>query len=759
MGFLCEQLAVFRQEHADLRAEVSTVRDLLKEEEARRESGDSTLRQDVEGSLQQLLPGRGSPTKVKEGWYCKGGAAPHLGGATLREGGDLKEAFTAQSRAKQKLKQDLEKTRAVCFHEKLKAAMKPDSAELSTLTNTSLGQSVASAPSRANDEVGSSLQDVRGCLQSEVIKRSAEIAELTQQLRETMDSMQEEKTQRISEDAELKIGMEILRQSIDDAWRHQNEASLQANQPATDLSKRFNDEMHALGMRTSTLEQLSSVESESTKRLEESISTMYADQKAHAQAFVEVSGTLAQLRSQLQGPQPPETASSMCGVQELIEIERTVRATEIQLLSSRIDEFAKFVDRAEIEMFLSHMRNDIVEEQKARAALHSEVQRRLFLEVNARGEAVLKLTGSAKETSNSLSEVQRRLDLEVKAREETDRTLLESSHNLSKCFSEVQSNLDLEVKSREGTDLKVTEFAQTTSASLSLVESRLDLEVQAREEADLKLAESVRRAGQALEESLEEALQRHLSQSERAENSSEMQRLSGRIDECMRLSQKVDGSESVLAQLREDMNAEQKGRADLLGEVERIVRTFSARLDEQETLEAAQVSRRTEGFESSLADGKELAAEVKRLSSRLDICMCLAQSAEDSAHVLEQLRADVTSERKSSKDCLDQVRIGLQCEAEAREAADLKLSQCVQQVCKDLEEAELRQEAMDKQVQESKVAPLELEILRQGLTKVVEVFRQEHAKLREECCSAMHSSRSRGSAMPSAGSPQPIRRV
>ena len=63
---------------------------------------------------------------------------------------------------------------------------------------------------------------------------------------------------------------------------------------------------------------------------------------------------------------------------------------------------------------------------------------------------------------------------------------------------------------------------------------------------------------------------------------------------------------------------------------------------------------------------------------------------------------------------------------------------------KDFEKALLKQEALEKQVQESKVASVELEILRQGLTKVVEVFQQEHAKLREDCSDAIQKSVQRG---------------
>merc|ERR1711871_1389648 len=78
---------------------------------------------------------------------------------------------------------------------------------------------------------------------------------------------------------------------------------------------------------------------------------------------------------------------------------------------------------------------------------------------------------------------------------------------------------------------------------------------------------------------------------------------------------------------------------------------------------------------------------------------------------------------------------------EAKEEAFLKLAQSVEQLERDMQKALSRISAIDLQAQQSIVASSELEILRQGLTKVVEVFRLEHARFREDCCDALQSAR------------------
>merc|ERR1711988_183390 len=103
-----------------------------------------------------------------------------------------------------------------------------------------------------------------------------------------------------------------------------------------------------------------------------------------------------------------------------------------------------------------------------------------------------------------------------------------------------------------------------------------------------------------------------------------------------------------------------EARANLLSHVDKTVRTWSMRLDEQESQDCPGPSQKSDVSESALVECKELAAEVRRLSARLDERIAGTQQAAYEAGFsietsLGKLREDVNAEQNG---ILAEVRTG-----------------------------------------------------------------------------------------------------
>lgn len=135
-------------------------------------------------------------------------------------------------------------------------------------------------------------------------------------------------------------------------------------------------------------------------------------------------------------------------------------------------------------------------------------------------------------------------------------------------------------------------------------------------------------------------------------------------------------------------------------------------------------------------------AELRSLNLKMDECTSReSEACQVSGNVLTQLRNALAAEQKARTALDGEVRSWFEHEAKAREEGDLSLSGSAQKVGNALEEALRRQEAIDTQLQEGKVAS---DNLWEGLTKVVEAVKQERisrtesdAQLRDDCCEAI----------------------
>jgi hypothetical protein len=326
MGFLCEQLAAFRQDQA---AQISGVRRLL-------QKSVSSDNQEVEGG--RTLP---------------------QGLLAQQPDEDLKDAVGPRNKATEKFKKDLERSRALMQAEMRRfdareASLKSNSAQPSdrpserscdtdlatqaaTYTKSCdtdlVAQAAAYAKESAFDAFKSYLdefQQLAQSLQCQISNCSVEIDKLTahgkstdvsiQDIRSSVENVRQEQVLHTQEEQTLRMIIEKVSCVVNDLKKREQEEPSRSSHVLS----------HARD--TAKLQKLLSEDNEQLKRLEADFATIRSEQRAHSHTIEEISESLVQVNACL-----PHSAAwkNFAG---LMDAERSTRSQECNSISGRIDE-------------------------------------------------------------------------------------------------------------------------------------------------------------------------------------------------------------------------------------------------------------------------------------------------------------------------------------------------------------------------------------------------------------------------------------
>lgn len=215
------------------------------------------------------------------------------------------------------------------------------------------------------------------------------------------------------------------------------------------------------------------------------------------------------------------------------------------------------------------------------------------------------------------------------------------------------------------------------------------------------------------------------------------------------LARKNEVTECVVSQLQENVSTISGAQANALAEL---------------SAEVAQVRSKISGQPASGDSPTRVARGLvdEERAARTTEVDFLSQKHEVIENVLSKLQEIVIAEQSSRAQLRIEVQTWLGFESKTREEADLALEEAMQDVKATLAEVlkttsqVVRREDTDKA---TSTASADIEMLKHGLAKVVEVARNEHSQLRKECSEAIQRAAVnpdgwRGRVTPMSVSPQ-----
>jgi chromosome segregation ATPase len=521
IGYVCDQLASFREAFAALRASLSSVRDALEQEQAVRQSGNDALRQGTEAlslemdsrlneirnrlpqmqqeqnrHLERLHAVEVSILDIRQGLQEE--ASPRALGANLhetqRQSDKLREAMKDQSQAlgltEKRLNRELEDTRTAMQREVKHREDREASLER-TLADTRRSLDETSATTQA---AASRVEAQEASLQSSLNDMRKAIYELNASSRDAMANVQAMmearlealevagRSPRTENSADAKLTVQVPEYSA--------EIAKLASRCSTQ-EKAFEDERIVRQQVSSELTQQLSVAVESIQEEQVLRSTEDAELRRLIEGFRSSMEEVRHRQEELEFQVPRSTRD----LTTRLDAETSARSNETsklhRLLSEERDARQESIAQA-VQRFEHSLGNSKAEEREQANAIE-ELSEKLS-QVRARiGEQHLP------QATAWVREIRELVDAERTARV-TDMKILsgridgceahgaEVSQNVASALAQCLHNVAAEQKSRAAFD--------------SEVRSWLDHEAKAREEGDLTLSHSVQKAGEALEEAL-----------------------------------------------------------------------------------------------------------------------------------------------------------------------------------------------------------------------------------------------------------------
>jgi len=453
IGYLCDQLAVFRQEHADIRSDVRSVRLALEAEQGARELADEVVRHEVENlrglNRRQLQGGDEKLEALEAGLF------------------DLRHGLQEEALARETVTQDV--------HRKFQEVR-------DTLT------SEGKAREHGDERLRLEIEEFRRALQLEVTDREEAEVRLERALHDVREAVGE------SADGSVSEVVDVRRQLIDvkQALALEQRERITADSDLAGTVKEFRNHLQGV------LRDRSTDDARLLAKCGELDTTCEAERLARQQAVTDLTAQLSV-------------------IVESIQEEQMLRAAEDQDLSSMVEAMRRVVDEArrkmdEAELGVTRASHDMSkrfdEEARARRESEAKVGRTLagFQESVTDGsdrrmrELSQRIDGcragveaEQNDRAEALQELSERLLQQRRAMSEDQAARATSFEEMSERLAQQVQKLKEEQQERSAGE---AELAAAIQQARALVEQ----EAQARERADMTLTRSMAAARESMED-------------------------------------------------------------------------------------------------------------------------------------------------------------------------------------------------------------------------------------------------------------------
>lgn len=614
IGYLCDQLATFRQEQGDLRSEIKNVRLAMEQEQAAREFGDDAVRRELE-TLR--LSGRRSTQQGEErlealealifdgkhGIQEEAIAREHALQDMKRSFQEFQDAILAEGKAREggdeKLKHDIEELRRSVHlevHDRESCEVRIEKALMDlqkVFADTNEANKNEAVDIRrqfldvkqvvtleqrerisADTDLADLIKDVRTCLQTEVQDRASEDAAMFARCEENDTLVETEKLVRQQAITELTQQLSIAVESI------QEEQTLRSSLDA-ELSQMFEALRRSVDETRRRME-----DSELTaSRLAHDLAKRF-DEEVHTRD-VEVSRVMRLLSEESDARQQGDGKATreIATIKQNLAEETQRREREVQQVSQRLDDCYSSLKVEQTD------RISVIEELTERVLQQRRQTHEDEIKANAATDAVRELREEARSINHRLDEAQHSSH-EVQAVQK----------QMTEEVSQLQQALIVEQKER-------TTTIQDLASTLKEARLAMDSETQTREKGDIALSRNISAARESLEEALsrqQESFDQKLQQNQASilsvqkfftdggdESNPHMQAVSGRIrNECLEV---VHGDLSALHEglkrVVEAVQQERSSRTDADGKLREdcrltIQKEINARLESHSKLHA-----------------------------------------------------------------------------------------------------------------------------------------------------------------------------